>query len=855
VVRERCPLEDHGGWREHLCRLLNESEGIDKAKAHEILSMINDPDWTSSAGAEAWRSMQAVLQRTEALRDIINVPFTTGETLIAIKAMSNGKAYGLEPVPAECYKYARVEVHAGDVAADAAERDGPPGLAHEGGSRGKGKLLEVNYMLVPVMHALLERIRATGDFPAQFETSVLSPVFKRKGSPLDHNAYRGIAVGGALAKCYASMLMRRLVKAGQEYKLRHFCQGGFRHGFGTAHNLLVKRHLISRHQRRGAPPLIVVQIDFEKAFDKVPRELLWERLRERGFSGKLLEALMIAYRRVEMAIKVNGKVGSAFVTTQGVKQGCPLSTELFGLFIEVLADYVDAKDRRLHEAGSRLLDGAPLVDGKRVSLLLYADDASLVATSVARMKHLLRCVDEFCAAFGMKVNVAKCECMVFAAEDKAREGGVVTELLERTASLGGQRVPQAVPSARYLGLSYGPGQPFDACRKTLVDSGRGAMYSLSGKLRTMRMWAPDIRMRCFDTQVRSILSYGAEIWGPDALCDMLDRAPRWWKSCSNMQGGGLPGGPAARSAPPCPPRTARNKAEGPFEWCLDDPAVKLQLSYMRTICGVFRPCHRLLFAELAQFPMHYHWARLALTFWARVAKEADSVAHWVLKEEILLALDGWREGWAAKVLRFVGAVGVNVWEGLPRDVRTPSARMEWLLARPLPVSTIMSSFRSMLMASWDHERLSVVPTSFSTDQNTQPGIMMCRYKHWMGLPFRGAAGTLWPTHAQVHIPRESHVKLMRFRLCSWPLAANRPMRGGVRLERSERVCMVCGTNAVEDEHHVLMDCQAYSTAREASGIAFHKGMHHLMTEGDQAALAQLLASIWDTRVSKVGQGR
>ncbi len=98
------------------------------------------------------------------------------------------------------------------------------------------------------------------------------------------------------------------------------------------------------------------------------------------------------------------------MSTQGVKQGCPLSTELFGHFIEALADFSDVLDARKREH----LRDAPKVYGRRVSMVQYADDLSLFANSIDRMRVLLKRVDAFCAAFGMKVNVTKCEGMVFA---------------------------------------------------------------------------------------------------------------------------------------------------------------------------------------------------------------------------------------------------------------------------------------------------------------------------------------------------------------------------------------------------------------------------------------------------------
>jgi hypothetical protein len=67
----------------------------------------------------------------------------------------------------------------------------------------------------------------------------------------------------------------------------------------------------------------------------------------------------------------------------------------------------------------------PLVGGKRVSILLYADDVSLLATSPERMSQLLYLVDNFCVAFGMRPNATKCERLVFASDDNQ---GVVVGL-------------------------------------------------------------------------------------------------------------------------------------------------------------------------------------------------------------------------------------------------------------------------------------------------------------------------------------------------------------------------------------------------------------------------------------------
>ena len=54
-------------------------------------------------------------------------------------------------------------------------------------------------------------------------------------------------------------------------------------GLGPQYQHFLMRHLVTRYSRTARPALFICRIDLEKAFDKVPRDLIiWERLRERG---------------------------------------------------------------------------------------------------------------------------------------------------------------------------------------------------------------------------------------------------------------------------------------------------------------------------------------------------------------------------------------------------------------------------------------------------------------------------------------------------------------------------------------------------------------------------------------------
>ena len=85
------------------------------------------------------------------------------------------------------------------------------------------------------------------------------------------------------------------------------------------------------------------------------------------------------YNKVTQKVKINGKLGEGFDTFYGVKQGDPLSTDLFGIMIEILDEYLN---------------------------LVYPDMGVKIGSKYISGKY-------YCFSFGFKVNIKKTEICVF----------------------------------------------------------------------------------------------------------------------------------------------------------------------------------------------------------------------------------------------------------------------------------------------------------------------------------------------------------------------------------------------------------------------------------------------------------
>lgn len=218
-------------------------------------------------------------------------------------------------------------------------------------------------------------------------------------------------VGHTFSKLYATILHRKLSGDFEERDLRARGQAGFRPDHQTIDHIFTLRAVIEEARHRSSK-VYCCFVDFRKAFDSVPREDLLQRLKDINTSHSRLTAVMRLYESVLGRLRTVGGLSEFIRSTIGVKQGCPLSPTLFGIYIDELEAFL-----REHIQES---DGCYLHQ-VLIYILLFADDIALLSSSPEGLQRQLDALALFCDLRKLTVNLSKTKVIVFNGTKKSQD--------------------------------------------------------------------------------------------------------------------------------------------------------------------------------------------------------------------------------------------------------------------------------------------------------------------------------------------------------------------------------------------------------------------------------------------------
>ena len=401
--------------------------------------------------------------------EIINCPITVEEVCDIIIKLKNNKSAGIDLIINEFMKCAK------DI-------------------------------IAPLLTKLFNIILNSGVIPDEWTKSLIVPIYKMKGSEADPSNYRGISLLSCMSKVFSALISNRLSRFCENFDILGSEQAGFRKGYSTTDHIFVLNCLFELYSKKLNKKLFCCFVDYKKAFDKVPRVLLWNKLLSYNINGKMLNVIRSLYNEAKSAIKLNNDIGSFFACDIGVRQGDNLSPLLFALYLNDLQTFLSKGYNGLtsfSKSVEELLQDNDIVIYIKLYAMLYADDTIIFAESKHELQAALNSMLHYCQIWKLEVNADKTKIVIF---------GNRKNLKEKTEFRLGDKPIEVVSEYPYLGISFQSNGVNDKSLSHLRKQASKAMFSMLRRARKLNLDI-DIQLKLFDSLVTPIVLYGCEVWG------------------------------------------------------------------------------------------------------------------------------------------------------------------------------------------------------------------------------------------------------------------------------------------------------------------------------------------------------
>ncbi len=318
--------------------------------------------------------------------------------------------------------------------------------------------------------------------PPAWCTGQIHPIFKA-GVPEDAGDYRGTTVVRIPAELYAMVLEIRASGWAEHRKCRAKGQAGFRKDHHTSDQVFIIQALV-RQAKQQNRKLYCCFANFKKAFD-----------------------LQSIYAADKACVLTRDGPTDLFDCGIGVKQGCPASPLLFGLFLDAFDNLLEASPG----------NDAPHLADILPAILLFADDIALFSYSASGLQKQLDVLPESCAAREVTVNVNTTKILVF--EHRKSTTPVF---------LHGERDIEQVDEFKYLGMLMHGTKGLSPAIDLLCKAARRAIFGMQHRCQQLSIHDPVLKCKLFDTLVRPILCCAAK-------SGMFSGAKRCLMTCSELR--------------------------------------------------------------------------------------------------------------------------------------------------------------------------------------------------------------------------------------------------------------------------------------------------------------------------------
>ena len=519
-------------------------------------------------------------------------------------------------------------------------------------------------------------------------------------------------------------------------------------------------------------PVYAIFVDFKKAFDSVCRQALFLKLAKCKVIGRFFNVLKNMYSNSYAFIKLSGHVSKKIHIKKGTEQGHPLSPDLFKLFLNDLSPQLDYTN-------------CPYLSGMRISHLLWADDLILLSMDKYTAQKQLNTLAKFCSTWGIEINELKTQVVVFQKESPLN--------IDAKFTLNDKPI-EVVESYCYLGIILHHSGSFTMAQASLKTKAMRALFGLKRVLIRSKVSFKALTT-LFDSLIKPIALYGAPIWAPHSTI--------WNSIVKSFEG-------------------ENNECNGLLKKISGSLQEKLQLSFLKWALGLHRKASNIgVWGESGRLPLIFQSIRLSLNYFKRLENlEPNSFVSAALREQKQLNLP-----WYARLksllkldeiysLNHVTAFQVmnpkskiidhnknstanNCKKIEPKIIDLPLSDkkiMKPVKSKKFRTWRIVELLNEKFKKCWDHQKSTSPKLTFynsiKSSFGREPYLDYCK-----GFSRRYCTTQLRISAHDLQIERGRYINL----------------------PREKRICKWCkttlGEDYIEDEPHVLFECDLYSSLR------------------------------------------